>query len=85
MSSQQSQHSQIALITGGARGIGLACAEAIKANGARIVLADIDKAGVEAAATQLGDGTLGIACDVADTAQIDELFDKIEGEVGTVT
>ena len=34
----------IALITGGARGIGYACAEALKAEGHRIVLADIDAA-----------------------------------------
>ena len=85
MASQQPQNNPIALITGGARGIGLACAEAIKANGARIVLADIDKAEVEAAAGQLGDGTLGIACDVADTNQIDALFEQIESEAGTVT
>ena len=40
-----------ALITGGARGIGYACAEAIAEDGARIVLADIDEAGVMEAAT----------------------------------
>ena len=38
--------SPIALITGGARGLGYACAEAIQENGARIVVADIDEQGV---------------------------------------
>ena len=36
----------IALITGGAQGIGFACAEAIEADGARIVLADVNDRGV---------------------------------------
>lgn len=41
---------QIALVTGGAQGIGYACAEAIAESGARIVLADINADGVKAAA-----------------------------------
>ena len=48
----------IALITGGAQGIGYACAEAIAENGARIVLADINVEGVKAAAEKMGNGTL---------------------------
>jgi len=40
----------IALITGGAQGIGYACAEAIAENGAQIVLADINADGVKLAA-----------------------------------
>ena len=44
----------IALITGGAQGIGYACAEAIAENGARIVLADKNKSGAEGAAEKLG-------------------------------
>ena len=34
--------SPVAVVTGGARGIGLACAQALSAAGARVVLADID-------------------------------------------
>ena len=75
----------LALVTGAARGIGLACAEAIKADGARLVLADIDEKGVKAAAEKLGDGTLGIACDVSEPDQISALFDQIEGQAGTVS
>lgn len=72
----------IALITGGARGIGLACAKAIEANGARIVLADVDEAGVKASAEALGKGAIGIACDVSKPDQIDSLFEQMESEVG---
>ena len=83
MSSKSS--TPLALVTGGARGIGLACAEAIKADGARLVLADIDEEGVKAAAGKLGGDTLGIACDVSDPAQIAALFDQIEKDTGTVS
>ena len=75
----------IALITGGAQGIGYACAEAIRENGARIVLADINAEGVKAAAQQLGDDTLALVCDMAQPEQITAMFDEIESRLGTVS
>jgi 3-oxoacyl-[acyl-carrier protein] reductase len=55
-----------AVITGGAQGIGLAIAEAFVAQGAKVVLADLDGAAAEVAAKGLGgpDVAVGIACDV---------------------
>jgi len=75
----------VALVTGGARGIGFACAEALAEDGARIVLADINGDGVIEAATKLGDGAIGLACDVSDPAQVSALFERIEAEVGPVS
>ena len=75
----------VALITGGAQGIGYACAEAIGESGARIVVADINKVGVEEAANKLGGCAVGLACDMGDSAQIDALFDTIESEAGPVS
>ena len=75
----------IALVTGGAQGIGYACGEAIAEAGARVVLADINEAGAKAAAERLGGGALGLACDMGDPAQIAALFDRIEAELGTVS
>jgi glucose 1-dehydrogenase len=75
----------IALITGGAQGIGYACAEAISENGARIVLADINGDGVRAAAGTLGGNTVAMECDMGDAAQVSAMFDNIETEVGTVS
>lgn len=75
----------VALITGGAQGIGYACAEAIAESGARIVLADINGEGVEAAAENLGGDTQGIACDMGDPAQISALFDRIERDYGPLS
>ena len=75
----------IALITGGARGIGYACAEAIAENGARIVLADIDETGVAEAAERLGGEAVAIHCDMGDAAQIASMFDRIEAEFGPLS
>ena len=75
----------IALITGGAQGIGYACAEALAADGHRIILADINADGVGAAAERLGNGTIGLACDMGDPAAVLAMFDRIEAEAGPVT
>ena len=72
---------RIALVTGGAQGIGFACAEALAEAGCRIVLADI-KESVREAAGRLG-GT-GFVCDMGDSGAIDVLFDAIEAEHGPV-
>lgn len=74
----------IALVTGGAQGIGYACAEALAEDGAKLILCDINAQGVEAAAKKLGNGTVGLVCDMGDTAQIAAMFDKIEAEHGPV-
>ena len=75
----------IALITGGAQGIGYACAEAIAEDGARIVVADRNADGIAAAAEKLGDDAVSMVCDMGDPVQITRLFDKIEKDVGTVS
>jgi NAD(P)-dependent dehydrogenase (short-subunit alcohol dehydrogenase family) len=61
-----------ALITGAARGIGLAFAEAYLAEGARVVVAD--RAGASEAAERLGSNALGLAMDVTDQVSIDAGF-----------
>lgn len=75
----------IALITGGAQGIGYACAEAIAENGAQIVLADIKEEGVREAAEKLGNGATAFVCDMSDPAQITSLYDQIEKDIGDVS
>lgn len=74
----------IALVTGGAQGIGFASAQALAEDGARIVLADINAAQVQEAAKQLGGDTVAMVCDMADPAQITAMFDRIEAEIGPV-
>lgn len=74
----------LALVTGAAQGIGYACAEALAEDGAQLILCDINAEGVEAAAARLGQGTVAFHCDMADTDQIDAMFDTIEAEHGVV-
>jgi NAD(P)-dependent dehydrogenase (short-subunit alcohol dehydrogenase family) len=61
--------SKVAIVTGAARGIGLAIAKRLADAGATVVLSDIDAAAVQAAATGIP-GAEGAACDVSDEAQV---------------
>lgn len=67
---------QVALITGGARGIGLAVAQAFAAQGARVTIADVDPATLAAAAAALEAATPGrcraVALDVTDAAATED-------------
>jgi 3-oxoacyl-[acyl-carrier protein] reductase len=63
---------RVAVITGGASGIGLAIAERVIAEGGRCAIWDVNqKAGANAAAT-LGPAALGIAVDVSNEASVNE-------------
>ncbi|MBW9209577.1 3-oxoacyl-ACP reductase [Mumia sp. zg.B21] len=73
---------RVAVVTGGASGIGLAAAGRLAAEGARVVVGDVDHtAGKEAAASV---GGLFVAVDVADEAQVDALFDAAADAYGAV-
>ena len=75
----------IALVTGGAQGIGVACAQALAEDGYRLVLADIKAQGVAEAAETLGNGAVGLVCDMADAEAIAAMFDQIEADIGPVS
>ena len=61
---------KVALITGGARGIGRATAQAFAAEGARVIVADVDADAAEATARTLGGGAIGLSIDVADPQSV---------------
>ncbi|MEM0937925.1 MAG: SDR family oxidoreductase [Pseudomonadota bacterium] len=73
----------LALVTGGAQGIGYACGEALKEDGYTVILSDVDAEGLKAAAAKLG--AVAVHCDMGDVAAIGALFDRIEAEHGPVT
>lgn len=76
---------RVAVITGGAKGIGYAMAEAFLAAGARgVVVADLDQDDVDDAANRLGPGAGGYALDVADPTQVDALVAAVERQVGPI-
>jgi rhamnose utilization protein RhaD (predicted bifunctional aldolase and dehydrogenase)/NAD(P)-dependent dehydrogenase (short-subunit alcohol dehydrogenase family) len=73
---------QVAVVTGGASGIGLATARAFAAEGAAVAVLDVDG---EAAARAAGaTGGLALACDVTDRASVAAAFAKIAQRFGGV-
>src|SRR5881392_1824834 len=68
---------KVAVITGGASGIGLETARLLAAKGTRLVLADIEPGALERAQAELSGSTevMGVVTDVADKASVDALAD----------
>lgn len=81
-------HNRVAIVTMGANGIGLACAEEVAREGARIVIADVDEAGGMAAAATVGahnDGAVrSMPCDVGDKAAVTAVVDATVQAFGSV-
>src|SRR3954452_2490555 len=73
---------RIALVTGGASGIGAATARRLAAEGARVAVADIDLDGARVVAGEI-DGA-AVAMDVADAASVREGGAAAEAELGPV-
>lgn len=67
---------RVAMVTGGAQGIGRRMVETFRDMGARAVAADINEAGI--------DGVLGVVMDVTDEASVDAGFARVEAELGSV-
>ena len=76
---------QQAIVTGAARGIGLACARALAADGMQVHLCDVDGDEAKSAAAALGNDAEGHTCDMTDPDRITALFDKIEAHHGPVS
>lgn len=76
---------RIALITGGAGGLGLAAARALVATGHRVAICDLDGAASKRGAEALpGEGHAGFALDVTSESAVREVFDRVETELGPV-
>ncbi|RJF91254.1 SDR family NAD(P)-dependent oxidoreductase [Sphingomonas cavernae] len=73
---------KVAVVTGGAGGIGRATAELFAAEGAKIVIADLDIEAGEALAASMGDAAVFQRTDVADAAQVQALVDKAVAHFG---
>ncbi len=76
---------KIALVTGAAQGIGLACGQALAADGHLVVAVDIKAREVETAAAEIGAGAVAYVCDMSAPASVRSLFDSVESEHGDVS
>jgi NAD(P)-dependent dehydrogenase (short-subunit alcohol dehydrogenase family) len=72
----------VAVVTGGASGIGEACARRLAAEGFRVAVLDRDAAGAERGAKEIGGAAF--PCDVSDFDALRGIAARIEGELGPV-
>ena len=78
---------KVAVITGGASGIGFATAKALAAKGARLVIADIEASALNQAVAELsssGAKVEGVVCDVADLGSVQNLAQQAFSKMGAV-
>lgn len=75
---------RVAVVTGGANGIGRAIVEALLDEGVRVVIADIEKPVLEGTVTELSERgpVLGVRTDVSDPASVEALADRVYEEFG---
>ena len=71
---------RVALVTGGSRGIGAACARALTDAGYRVAVTARSEIPAELAAS----GVLGIRCDITDNAAVEAAFSEVEEKLGSV-
>jgi NAD(P)-dependent dehydrogenase (short-subunit alcohol dehydrogenase family) len=79
-------HARVAVITGAARGIGLAVARRFLDDGHAVALLDIDAPALMQTAARLApsDRVLAIECDVAEPAQVQAAVDRIDARFGRI-
>jgi NAD(P)-dependent dehydrogenase (short-subunit alcohol dehydrogenase family) len=78
---------KIAVVTGGGRGIGLAIASTLAAEGANVAIAEIDEKSAEKAADELkkmGVKSIAVKTDVTDPASVEAMAKKVESELGPI-
>ena len=76
---------KVALVTGAASGIGKEIARAFQREGAKVVIADLNQAGADAAAAELGgNDAIGIAMDVTSEAEVDAGMAKTVSAFGRI-
>lgn len=75
---------KVAVVTGAASGIGLACAEAMMAAGARVVMVDRDIAALEALGTKHENAMLPLSMDLLDPDACASLVPQILGRMGRI-
>jgi len=73
---------KVALITGGSRGIGKACAQHFRDEGAKVILCGRNADSLKNAAAEMGGSCRGIVCDVADQEAVNQLVEEVVAAYG---
>ena len=74
----------VAVVTGGTSGIGLAVARTFLAEGARVAVCGRDPRRLDAASVALGDRALTIPCDVTSVEELERLFEEAAAKLGPI-
>jgi NAD(P)-dependent dehydrogenase (short-subunit alcohol dehydrogenase family) len=75
---------KVAVVTGGARGIGQALARALAREGVVVAIGDLDATAAEAAAAELANGSIGLGLDVTDRPRFTAFLDEVEQRLGPI-
>src|SRR5688572_6439316 len=75
---------QVAVITGGASGIGLAIAKKLSGEGAVIAMIDMNPSVIQSAVKAVGEKAFPYSCDVTDEVQVKSVIDKIAERFGRI-
>jgi len=73
---------RVVIITGAASGIGKACAQAMARLGAAVAVVDLNEAGANAVADEIGG--LAVACDVGSEASVNAMVEAVRGRYGPI-
>src|SRR5688572_2916351 len=72
----------VAIVTGGARGIGAGIARCLARDGASVAILDLDGEAAAGTAQELGNGSIGMACDVAVEEAVKDAFAQVVSKFG---
>jgi NAD(P)-dependent dehydrogenase (short-subunit alcohol dehydrogenase family) len=75
---------RVAIVTGGARGIGAGIGHCLAAEGARLALVDLDGGEAEATAARIGGDAIGLGADVSDEAQMAAATEQVTARFGAL-
>jgi len=73
---------KVALVTGGAKGIGRAIARRLASHGMHVVIADMDTKAMKRTASQIGASATAIVADVSDEKSVKAMIGRIRSELG---
>ena len=73
---------KVFVITGAARGLGLAMGQLIASKGGSIALIDLDQDAVNAAAATCGENSKGYVCNITQEAEVEALFEQVFADFG---